>query len=204
MIWLTSDHHLSHNNILKFCPGRQYKEIWEMNAKLVEEWNKLVQPDDIVYYLGDFSMNFSQVRHLVNSLNGKKILVPGNHDEVHPVNKKCRKDPEKQREIYLNAGFSEIHLHSTLFIEELGITVNLSHMPYKAMEPGPHGDKYENYRLDYDPNTWLLHGHVHQHWKVKENMINVGIDAWSMKPVSLDQIVELIKVGPQNQNAEGY
>lgn len=203
-VWLSSDHHMGHMNILKFCPQRLYKDIQEMNEKLINEWNQVVAPDDIVYYLGDFSMAFSQVKHLVRHLNGTKILIPGNHDEIHPANRKCKRDPQKQHDIYMGAGFSEIHLHRKLFIEELGITVNLSHMPYKNMEPGPHGEKYSEYRLDNDPNTWLLHGHVHQNWKVKGNQINVGIDAWSMKPVSLDQIIELIKKGPHNQNAEGY
>jgi len=48
------------------------------------------------------------------------------------------------------------------------------------------GDKYIN------RGQWLLHGHVHQAWKVKGNMINLSVEVWDYKPVSEDTIYEII------------
>jgi len=43
-----------------------------------------------------------------------------------------------------------------------------------------------------------LVGHIHHKWKVMRNagqlLINVGVDVWDFKPVSVSQIVELIDV----------
>ena len=65
----------------------------------------------------------------------------------------------------------------------------LSHFPYK-------GDHTEEDRFkDRRPanfGEWLLHGHVHDLWKVKDKMINVGVDVNEYKPISLEQIIDVI------------
>ena len=53
-IRFTSDTHFGHNNIIKFCK-RPWKTTEEMNEALIERWNSVVKPDDIVFHLGDFA-----------------------------------------------------------------------------------------------------------------------------------------------------
>src|SRR5690606_36562794 len=54
-VWFTSDHHFGHANIIKFC-NRPYADADEMDRALVEKWNDVVGPDDMVFHLGDFTL----------------------------------------------------------------------------------------------------------------------------------------------------
>ena len=79
-IWFSADLHFGHTNILKFCPKtRPFVNVSEMNIKMVNDWNTLVHPDDIVYVLGD--VRFTKER-LERRLNGEKHLILGNHDQT--------------------------------------------------------------------------------------------------------------------------
>jgi calcineurin-like phosphoesterase family protein len=43
----------------------------------------------------------------------------------------------------------------------------------------------------------VLCGHVHQNWKIKDSIINVGVDVWNFFPVSITQIeseIQKIKI----------
>lgn len=93
-IWLVSDTHFGHENIIGYC-GRPFAHAAEMDEAMVERWNGVVKPGDHVYHLGDVAI---AKRHLatVARLNGRKRLVRGNHDIYRT------KD-------YLAAGFQEIH-----------------------------------------------------------------------------------------------
>lgn len=78
--WFTSDHHFGHKNILEFEPiARPFKDLNEMHEVLIERWNKMVAPDDKVYYLGDFAFG-KQNLAIAARLHGYKYLVMGNHD----------------------------------------------------------------------------------------------------------------------------
>jgi calcineurin-like phosphoesterase family protein len=62
-----------------------------MNANLISNWNKKVKKEDTVYILGDviFSNSVSETKKILTSLNGKKILVYGNHDGFIKKNKEA-------------------------------------------------------------------------------------------------------------------
>lgn len=83
-IFFTSDTHYGHKNVLNFCK-RPYKDIKSMNEGLIENWNKIVNHNDIVFVLGDFVW-FSDSRTIArisNKLNGKHIyIICGNHDKL--------------------------------------------------------------------------------------------------------------------------
>lgn len=83
-VWITSDLHFDHTNILKFCPDtRPYKSKESMNVALIQEWNTKVQPDDIIIHLGDFCFKgVESTESFLCQLNGKKILIRGNHDKA--------------------------------------------------------------------------------------------------------------------------
>jgi calcineurin-like phosphoesterase family protein len=51
-------------------------------------------------------------------------------------------------------------------------------------------EKHHNYKI-IDDGKWLLHGHIHHHYLKYKKMINVGVDVWNFKPVSIEQIKQL-------------
>jgi calcineurin-like phosphoesterase family protein len=185
-IWFTSDHHFGHGNIIKYC-NRPFSNTHEMNLAMETAWNRIVQPEDMVYYLGDFAMNVRLVPLLAHRLAGKKILIPGNHD-------KCWKKQESTRwhSHYLEAGFEEIT--QELHLDIAGETVLLNHLPYRNER-----DPSQKYFADrpVDNGGWLIHGHVHQRWKVSRKQINVSVDVWNFEPISMDTIAAIIKEGPK-------
>lgn len=80
-----ADTHFSHKNILNFCSEhRPFKSVDDMNTKLIDNWNNVVTDEDRVFVLGDFFLggrkNITEAGDIIKSLNGKKILVQGNHD----------------------------------------------------------------------------------------------------------------------------
>lgn len=80
-IFFTSDTHFDHTNIIKYC-NRPFQDTDEMNREMVTRWNKTVQPLDTVYHLGDFALTSTErCKHFLTLLNGKIILIRGNHDK---------------------------------------------------------------------------------------------------------------------------
>ncbi len=79
-IWVTADHHFSHARITEYC-ARPFSSVEEMDAELIRRWNEAVRPDDMVVHLGDFAVaSAERIRELVAQLNGRKVIVLGNHD----------------------------------------------------------------------------------------------------------------------------
>lgn len=77
-IFLISDTHFGHENIIGYC-GRPFASAAEMDEALVDRWNAVVRPSDHVYHLGDVAMKKPHL-DIVKRLNGHKRLVFGNHD----------------------------------------------------------------------------------------------------------------------------
>lgn len=75
-----SDWHYGHKNILAY-DNRPFKSVEEMNKVLVDRWNNTVHPGDLVFVLGDmFWCTEECAIPILQSLNGTKILIAGNHD----------------------------------------------------------------------------------------------------------------------------
>lgn len=86
--FLISDTHFGHSNILTFKNQygdliRKFKDVKEMDLTMIYNWNSVVSPKDKVYHLGDVSMtSFTHLKRIFDSLNGEKILIKGNHDNL--------------------------------------------------------------------------------------------------------------------------
>lgn len=78
MIWFTGDTHFNHTNIIRFC-NRPFSDVIEMNETMIDNWNRIVKPNDDIYHVGDFG--FGEVGYIIKRLNGKKYLVRGSHDK---------------------------------------------------------------------------------------------------------------------------
>jgi calcineurin-like phosphoesterase family protein len=191
MNWFTSDHHFGHSNVIKYC-DRPFLSVERMDEKLVELWNSVVREADNVYNLGDLSMGSPAVEKYSSRLNGHKFLVPGNHDSCHPHHKKANTEQKRKEQniFYQKKGWEVLPLSQEFTLGNLKVVA--THLPYKGIEDAHEHDKYDKYKLE-DNGLWLLHGHVHQHWKIKGNMLNVGVDVWDFKPVSEKEIIWTIE-----------
>ena len=88
--FFTSDSHFGHGNIIRLShrPSREhpFRDEAQMNRALTDAWNSVVNPGDVVYHLGDFSLRpASVIDGLLKKLHGTKHLIVGNHDRTHGV-----------------------------------------------------------------------------------------------------------------------
>lgn len=107
---------------------------------------------------------------------------------------------------YVAYGFVSVAERATLDVPELGRAL-LCHMPIR-------GDSHEEERYaEHRPTwgdveeagaRWQIHGHVHEKWRVRDRMINVGVDVWDFRPVSAAQIALAANLGSARpQSAKG-
>jgi calcineurin-like phosphoesterase family protein len=140
--FFAADTHFGHRRVITFTNDdgslmRPFDTIEEHDEYLVQQWNKVVRPNDKVYHLGDVVMNRSSL-HIVQRLNGRKVLVKGNHDIF------------TARE-YLDAGFEDIQ---GAVVFKSGYL--LSHIPVhdcqlERWRVNVHGHLHNNRSLDHDP-----------------------------------------------------
>jgi len=150
--FFTSDYHLGHKKIIQYCK-RPFKNVTLMNETIIKNHNKIVKPNDTVYFLGDFC--FNNFKFYRRQLNGKFIFIMGNHDRHNDV-------PTIMWAAVIKHG---------------GKIIYLTHDPVDIVE-------------DVEIN---LVGHVHEHWKHNKSLngipvINVGVDVWKFKPVTIEEI----------------
>ena len=134
-----ADTHFAHPNVIRF-DRRPFSSVKEMDEKLIENWNFMVEPTDTVYILGDWIF-LKAVDPLYMEigmcLNGQKILIAGNHDP-----KQFSKEQRCQLNIVEIAPVKEI-------VESDGSHVILSHYPMPF------------FRCDYKEDFYHFCGHIH-------------------------------------------
>lgn len=161
-VWFISDTHFGDKKILEY-DERPFKNINEHDKQLIERWNDVIKERDFVFHLGDFSIqDFDYMKHIVNVLYGKIILVKGNYDgyilNIH--------DDAK------NLFFDVIDL-SRIAIYDLDQPLNaqsivLCHYPIEDWD-----GKYRG--------SWHFHGHTHgrsilsqKNWDTKGQGYNIS------------------------------
>jgi calcineurin-like phosphoesterase family protein len=140
-----------------------------MNNAMAEEWNNKVEPDDLVYILGDVAfMSGSDAGRMMTRLNGVKILVEGNHD------KKTLND------VTFRTAFKEIHKY--LDINYDGHKIVMFHYPIAEWDQMHRGALH-------------FHGHLHggKSGLEKYRALDVGMDSTGEIVISMDRAVRLIK-----------
>lgn len=80
-----ADLHLGHDKCMKVFDKRPFKTIDEQDKEIIKRWNNKVSKDDTVYIVGDISWyNDERTANILKQLNGKIILIKGNHDKIGP------------------------------------------------------------------------------------------------------------------------
>lgn len=161
-----SDIHLFHKSIIKDC-NRPFNSLKEMHNTIIMRWNKKVSKNDMVYIIGDVSTVSSdkelvEVINILKRLNGKKVLVVGNHDREAIKNLKFRK--------------CFIDIRDYMRIYDSGKKIVMFHCPMEFWE----GDK---------KGVIHLHGHVHNEPITKKyNRYNVSADVINFEPNTLAEL----------------
>jgi len=167
--FVTSDLHFGHVNIQKFCPNTRghYRDVNHMNEEMIREWNATVSPEDTTYILGDVAfMSGYEASKIVNRLNGKKILIEGNHDR------------KTLMDVNFRDAFAEIHKY--LWISYNSVQVIMFHYPIAEWDQMHRGSVH-------------FHGHLHGNTSGLEQYRcrDAGMDAQGGRVVTLME--DLIK-----------
>ena len=179
-IFITSDTHFNHTNIIKYC-SRPFSSVAEMNSTLIDNWNSVVSKDDLVIHLGDFAWGrtIQSIKQYLDKLNGDKILIIGNHDEL-------------SQDDYIKCGFS--HVYSKLEVNLYNNFCVFCHFQLLHWNKSEHGSIH-------------FYGHQHRESNNDEKIaalnasnrrFNAGIDLNNYTPVNLYKVIQILKEKPTN------
>ncbi len=168
-IYMIADTHFSHKNIIDYC-NRPFNNVDEMNQTIINNWNKIVKKNDVVYHLGDFFLGSKyDLEDIVNQLNGKIYLIRGNHDRLTAKS-------------YEDCGITLLK-SAPIIMDNYKVMLSHRPLPNTMIKDG-----YVN-----------IHGHIHQN-KLEDNYdvtlfdinkhINVSCDMLNFKPILLEDLLK--------------
>ena len=130
-VFIISDTHFGHEAIIRYC-NRPFASVEEMDQVMIKRWNETVSNKDIVIHLGDFSFYGKyKTREIIQKLNGKKILIMGNHDNY-------------TEQFYRDAGFHTVSRFPIIYDN----FYMLSHAPVQLSETTPYANFYGHVHND--------------------------------------------------------
>ena len=156
--WLVGDWHFGEQRLEPMC--RPFQSSQEHDEELIRRHNTVVRPEDVVLCVGDVTnQNTPNHLSLVQRLNGRKILIRGNHDRPHSD------EVLKQHfEMIVPEG-------EGLEFETGGISCFATHYPTRGRR-----DRFN------------IVGHVHGAWRYQLNTLNVCVDNFGFYPCSIDRV----------------
>lgn len=193
-LFFTSDTHYGHSNICSATTNwvgaenmtRKFSSLDRMNDELVFWINQKVGENDILFHLGDWSFGgFENIEEFRNRIVCKNIhLVLGNHDE--------HIDRDKNN---IQRLFTSVNHYINLDLRR------------PSMKGKGQMDKYRFILCHFPIASWdgmnngvmHLHGHVHlpKHQRIGNGRsLDVGVDGNGLEPISLDEVVSLLKDQP--------
>jgi len=169
-IFFTSDLHFGHDREFIFKP-RGFNSIDEHDEVIINNWNNVVDKDDIVYILGDIIMGDqdSGIKKFAK-LNGKKIIIRGNHDTDNKVEKYIKATGEEPK-------WADVVTYNKY-------RFYLSHHP-TITSNFEKGEPMTRHLIN-------LFGHTHSKDKFYMDMpfmYNVALDAHNCTPVNVEDII---------------
>jgi calcineurin-like phosphoesterase family protein len=157
--WFTADHHFGHGGARGLF-RRPFASTAAMDEALVERWNQHVGPADVVWHLGDFAVRrpAARIAALLALLAGAKHLIRGNNDGEATTSQ---------------PGWASVQ--ELVEIEEGGTRLVLCHYPLRRW-----------HRMDR--GALNLHGHSHGRLAALPRQVDVGVDVFDFRPVTLAEI----------------
>lgn len=193
MIFVTSDEHFEHANVINFC-HRPFANVDEMREKLIHRHNSRVKAGDLVYHLGDMfwkTCSEAQALDIMNRLNGNHYYINGNHEEV------MQKSPKLRGRFVWVKDISRLHSTSDADGKPFTPRIVLFHYAMMVWEGSHRGD-------------WQLYGHSHGELSkgvpdaavaARLNSFDVGVDCWDYYPISIHEVKREIE---RKQVAAGW
>lgn len=191
-IWFTSDTHFAHIANFLWEP-RGFQNVDKMNEAIVERWNGIVKPGDLVYHLGDIMLSDNKKGiECFNRLNGEIFVIFGNHDSDNRKNLLATECPS-----FRGGWYSYLIKHNKM-------NIYLSHYPTLTAN---FDEKH------FSQHLINLHGHTHQQTNFLQPdnpfMYHVGMDSHNCTPVHIDEVMTDIRqrwneVGQLNIRNELY
>ena len=165
--WFSADHHFGHKNIIRF-QDRPWADVNEMDAALIERWNSVVEYDDTVYHLGDFSLSgdAEYVQGVFGRLLGHVVML---RNEQHHDKRWLR-----NRHEYRTCS-GPVEWLPPLYTLDVDAVVVLCHFPLEVWDRRHYGSRH-------------LHGHSHGKAPKMPGRLDVGVDCWNYYPVSWEQV----------------
>jgi calcineurin-like phosphoesterase family protein len=184
--YFTSDTHFFHRNIIDYCQ-RPYADEIEMNKALVENWNSIITPADDVYHLGDFAFgDMHGVDSIMNQLNFRHLyFIKGNHDRpfCNWLSDNRYGNSSIAKRVSLFNGFVETKIEGYDFV--------LCHYAMRVWNKSHRG---------------VMHLYGHSHGTLPDDpnskSFDVGIDCHNYKPLSLEQVLDIMNTKNTEQNFE--
>lgn len=160
-VWFTSDTHFGHGGALGLF-RRPFASIAAMDAAMIERWNEVVGDGDTVWHLGDFALGQSATRmsQVLDALAGTRHLIAGNTDG--PATRAL-------------AGWASVRDYAEIELD--GTWLVLCHYPLRSWNRMRRG------AID-------LHGHSHGRLGPLPRQVDVGVDVWAFRPITLLDIRE--------------
>lgn len=161
MIHFTSDLHAFHKNIIAY-DNLPFGSLEEYRGHIIKTWNDKVKEEDEVYLLGDTCVGGrnKEIKEFLESLNGIKYLVKGNHEK------------EIMNTSYLRDMFVWIKDYYLLDYEKKRFV--LFHYPIESWQNRSHGSIH-------------IHGHSHGKSLNIKNRIDVGFNQVGV--ISIEEII---------------
>lgn len=161
-VFITSDFHFGHNNI---AIKRGFADAKEQDALIVENWNKVVGKRDMVWILGDITMERSIQYRLLNEMRGMKKVILGNHDKPAHIEKLLQfvnsvSGPKKYKGFWLT--------HIPMHPQEMFGKKNI------------HGHTHEKYVEIMHPNGFYVQD---------ERYLNASVDVNNYTPQLFDEFI---------------
>ena len=169
--WFTSDLHLGHSPMIMLC-DRPFENVYKMDRGLIRNWNARVKPEDTVFHLGDFCFrNRLSARTYLKELNGKIILIRGNHDHNNGTD-----TPILDMNIHYG-GENLLLIHDPADVTCFG---------GKLVLCGHVHTSWKFQRRYYDFNTEMILSEKDNY----TDFCNVGVDAWNYYPITINEILK--------------
>ena len=166
--FFTSDTHFDDGYAIQYF-NRPFLSTDEMNAIMVERWNNVISDEDIVYHLGDFTLeNLSHFTKWAGQLNGKIKILPGSHDQP------WLKDFAASEQVQVLAPLVSMEFPE-IKVEGLPQVIVLCHYSLQVWDRSNQG-------------SWHLFGHSHGKLRGIGSSFDVGVDCTDFVPLSLEQV----------------
>ena len=166
--FFTSDTHFDDQSGIQYF-NRPFKSVDEMNMVMVEKWNSVINDNDTVYHLGDFTL--ADIPHFtkwVRRLNGNIKILPGSHD--HP----WLKDFVVSERVQVIAPLLSLEIPEIMAGKNPQV-IALCHYSMQVWDRSNHG-------------SWHLFGHSHGKLKGIGLSFDVGVDCTEFTPLSLERV----------------